>query len=78
MDGGGMGEGKLVGVSLDEIFGGHDAGEEEAEQTDGDGDVHVEFALGGVLGVGEHAEESERETEPDGDERGGMQWTRWR
>ena len=72
MNGSGMGNRKTVRVCLDEILCDHEAGKEEAEQADGDSDVHEEFAPGDVLGVGEKAAEGDREAEPGGDERGGM------
>ena len=41
-------------------------GAEEAEQADGNGDMHVQHALFGVFGGGEAAEEGEDESDDDG------------
>lgn len=55
-----------------EVFDRPEAGEQKAEQADGDGDVHVELALGGVLRAGQGTNDNEGEAEPGCDERGGM------
>ncbi len=47
-------------------------GSEEAEEGDGDRDMHPEHALFWVVGVGHDAEEDEEEAEDGGDERGGV------
>jgi len=47
-------------------------GSEEAEESDGDGDVHPEHALLWVVGVRHDAEEDEEEAEDGGDKRSGV------
>ena len=47
-------------------------GSEETEEGDGDGDVHPEHALFGVVGVGHDTKEDEEQAEDGGDERSGV------
>ena len=69
-DGDRMREGDSAGEA-DGVDIGRD-GSEEAEEGDGDGDVHPEHALLWVVGVGHDAEEDEEEAEDGGDKRGGV------
>ena len=47
-------------------------GSEETKESNGDGDMHPEHALLGVVGVGHNAEKDEEEAEDGRDERGGV------